>query len=286
MFEASGFLRKMRVTAGTPVEYQLVLRHEASSDEDEPAQHLIDLNAYIGRDIQLDFSGQIGCVNCGRQTSKSFSQGYCYPCFRKLAECDLCVMSPEKCHYHEGTCRDPEWGEANCMQDHVVYLANSSAIKVGITRQGQMPTRWIDQGAIQALPILHTSTRQLAGLAEDCIREFVSDRTQWQTMLKGRIPEIDLASEWQSLLPKVKDKLDDLSTRHGEGALNLVEPDEITRITFPVETHPEKVKSLNFDKTPEIEGRLQGIKGQYLILDSGVLNVRKFTAYQIQFAAQ
>lgn len=269
-----GHLRKMRVVAGQPVEYFLRL-----GDKE------VVLNQYIGKPVKLQHTGDIQCVNCERTTKKSFSQGYCYPCFRRLAECDLCVMSPEKCHYHEGTCRDPEWGEAHCMQPHTVYLSNSSAIKVGITRDGQMPVRWIDQGAIQALPVLNTSSRQLAGFAEDVIRKHISDRTQWQTMLKGKIPELDLPGEWKKVQKLVRDDLEALQKKHGKDAVVRAKPEEITRITFPVNEHPEKVKSLNFDKTPEIEGVLNGIKGQYLILDSGVLNVRKFTAYEIEFEA-
>jgi len=269
---ASGCLKKMRTTPGQPVQYQLVIGDE-----------LVELNPYIGGSIELSFSGRIECVNCSRSTKKSFNQGYCYPCFKKLAECDQCVMSPEKCHFHEGTCRDPEWGKKYCMQGHTVYLANSSSIKVGITRDGQLPTRWIDQGAIQGVPVIQTATRQLAGFAEDAIREYVSDRTQWQTMLKGKIDEMDLKEEWSKLLPQVSDKLQALQQAHGAESIKINELDDITRITFPVIEHPEKVKSLNFDKTPEVSGKLMGIKGQYLILDSGVINIRKFTAYEIEF---
>ena len=142
----SGSLRKMRAVLSDPVDYFLVL------DETE-----VPLNEILGCNIKLEFHGLIHCIYCGRKTSKSFNQGYCFPCFRKLARCDLCIVSPEKCHYHEGTCREPKWGQENCMTEHVVYLSITSGLKVGITRSTQVPTRWIDQGATQAQPIFIVS---------------------------------------------------------------------------------------------------------------------------------
>ena len=148
----SGELRKMQASLPADesdvVQYQMVL-----------GEKRVDLNDFIGEDLTLNYSGEIHCVHCNRKMNKSFNQGYCYPCFTKLAQCDSCIMSPEKCHYHAGTCRQPEWGDEFCMTDHFVYLANSSGIKVGITRGSQIPTRWMDQGAIQALPIFRLSTR-------------------------------------------------------------------------------------------------------------------------------
>ncbi len=125
----------------SPVSYLLPLDDE-----------LIPVNQFIGKALSLTFQGEIHCIECGRKTRKSYNQGYCFPCFKSLASCDMCIMKPETCHYQQGTCRQPEWGETHCFQDHYVYLANSSAIKVGITRGTQIPTRWIDQGASQALP--------------------------------------------------------------------------------------------------------------------------------------
>lgn len=135
---ARGALSKMtaRLESNAPVQYAFRL------DDREVA-----VNPLIGRPLRLEYLGSIFCTHCGRKTKKSFSQGYCYPCFTRLAQCDSCIVSPEKCHYEQGTCREPEWGERFCMTDHVVYLANSSGVKVGITRASQIPTRWIDQGA-------------------------------------------------------------------------------------------------------------------------------------------
>ena len=141
---------------------------------------LLEMNPLIGQGIRLTHSHTINCIACGRETKKSFAQGYCYPCFRSLAACDMCVMKPETCHYAEGTCREPEWGDTHCFIPHYVYLANSSGIKVGITRETQVPTRWIDQGATQALPIFEVSNRLQSGLIEVALKKYVSDRTDWR----------------------------------------------------------------------------------------------------------
>ncbi len=131
----------------------------------------VPVNPMIGQRLRLEYLGAIHCSHCGKRTKTSFSQGYCYPCMTKLAQCDVCIMAPEKCHYDAGTCREPSWGEQFCMTDHIVYLANSSGIKVGITRATQLPTRWLDQGASQALPIMRVATRQQSGLVEDVLME-------------------------------------------------------------------------------------------------------------------
>ena len=137
----------------------------------------IEMNSLIGKPIKLAFIGDIYCSNCGNRTSKSFSQGYCFPCARSLARCDMCIMKPETCHYHLGTCREPEWGLSNCFSPHIVYLANSSGPKVGITRASNMPGRWIDQGAISALPILKVNSRIDSGQIESALKPFIADKT-------------------------------------------------------------------------------------------------------------
>jgi len=242
----------------------------------------VELNDLIGQSIRLTYAGVINCVACGRKSNKSFNQGYCFPCFRGLAQCDSCIMSPEKCHFHLGTCREPDWGEQNCMIDHFVYLANTSALKVGITRHSQIPTRWVDQGAVQALPIARVSSRRLSGLLEVAIGQSVADKTAWQTMLKGQPEAIDLYAARDSLLAQYEETIAALQTEFGVQALQTLPEAEVVEITYPVSTYPDKVKALNFDKQAVVEGRLVGIKGQYLILDCGVLNVRKFGGYHLQ----
>jgi len=269
-----GQLRKMHSRLDRPVHYELPL-----SDQ------LIALNPLIGKPIKLVYTGKIFCVECGRQTKKSFNQGYCYPCFISLAQCDMCIMKPETCHYAAGTCREPAWGEAFCFQPHFVYLANSSGIKVGITRQTQIPKRWIDQGAVQALPIFKVPSRYVSGLVEVAIAKHVSDKTSWQQMLKSQAVPINLVAKRDQLIKDCEPELADIKQRFGEQALELLADEHAVDIHFPVDSYPVKVKSFNLDKEPEVAGVLHGIKGQYLLLDTGVINIRKFSGYEVAFSA-
>ncbi|MFP6807897.1 MAG: DUF2797 domain-containing protein [Pseudomonadales bacterium] len=267
-----GSLRKMTSRHNDPVDYYLTL------GDDE-----IHLNPYIGSRIRLRFSGKISCLHCGRLTKKSFSQGYCFPCFRKLAECDLCLMSPERCHFDAGTCRDESFAERFCMNEHIVYLANSTGIKVGITRRENIPTRWIDQGAVQALPVFSVQTRQQSGFVEVAFKAHISDKTHWQRMLKETPEHIDLPALRDQLLLDISEDIKALQERFGIQAVQAITDAEVQTFNYPVEQHPTKVKSMNFDKMPEVEGVLQGIKAQYLIFDIGVINLRKFTSYEVEF---
>jgi hypothetical protein len=241
----------------------------------------VPVNPLIGTKLRLEFLGEINCTHCGRKTKKSFSQGYCYPCMTKLAQCDVCIMSPERCHYDAGTCRDPSWGEQFCMTDHVVYLANSSGIKVGITRATQLPTRWLDQGASQALPIVRVATRQQSGFVEDLFRSQVGDRTNWRALLKGDAEPVDLAAVREQLFESCAEGLRTLQERFGLQAVQPLHDVAPIEIRYPVEQYPAKIVSFNLDKDPIVEGTLMGIKGQYLIFDTGVINIRKYTAYQL-----
>jgi hypothetical protein len=191
-------------------------------------------------------------------------------------------MSPERCHYDKGTCREPAWGEEFCMQSHIVYLANSTGIKVGITRPSQVPTRWIDQGAIQALPIMRVASRQLSGFVEVIYKAHVSDKTHWQRMLKGEGEPLDLRALRDDLYPLVRAEIEALQATHGINAVMPVTDVEPIDISYPVLQYPVKVSSMNLEKTPEVGGTLQGIKGQYLIFDTGVINLRKYTGYDIE----
>ena len=199
----------------------------------------------------------------------------------KLAQCDVCIMAPEKCHYDAGTCREPSWGEQFCMTDHVVYLANSSGIKVGITRATQLPTRWLDQGASQALPIMRVATRQQSGLVEDVLRSQVPDRTNWRALLKGDAEVLDLPAIRDQIFDACVDGLRELHGRFGLQAIQPLADAEVVQMKYPVEAYPKKIVSFNLDKDPVAEGTLLGIKGQYLIFDTGVINIRKYTAYQL-----
>lgn len=241
----------------------------------------VPVNPMLGQTVRLEYLGAIHCSHCGRKTKTSFSQGYCYPCMTKLAQCDVCIMSPERCHYDAGTCREPSWGEQFCMTDHVVYLANSSGIKVGITRATQLPTRWLDQGASQALPILRVATRQQSGLVEDLLRSQVADRTNWRALLKGDAEAVDLVAVREQLFDSCAEGLKALQERFGLHAIQPLHDSQPLEIRYPVEAYPSKIVSFNLDKNPVAEGTLLGIKGQYLIFDTGVINIRKYTAYQL-----
>ncbi len=262
-----GNLRKMDVDATSPVTYRLELGGRS-----------VTLNDWLGQTVRLEYLHQIECIHCGRVTNKSFNQGFCYPCFRSLAQCDRCIMSPEKCHFHLGTCREPEWAMDHCMRPHVVYLANTSAIKVGITRENQVPTRWIDQGATQALPALRVSQRYHAGMIEDAFRVHLSDRTNWRNMLKNETCEADLLETFERLWPEVEGRLGEELRRDVEV---IAAVDGIVDLDYPALAYPQKISSFNLDKDPVAAGRLDAIKGQYLILDGGVINLRKYGGYLV-----
>jgi hypothetical protein len=269
--EKSGNIQKLTTLLEETVQYHLPIGDD-----------MVPMNSLIGNSISLSFLGEINCIACGRKTSKSFSQGFCYPCFQSLAQCDSCIVKPEQCHYFEGTCREPEWGEKHCLQDHYVYLANSSGIKVGITRGTQLPTRWMDQGASQALPIFRVKNRLLSGLVEVVFKQHVADKTHWQRMLKGKPETIDLAAKRDELFATCAKDIAAILKQHDDDAITPLTDERVIVIDYPVDEYPSKVKSLNFDKTPKISGVLVGIKGQYLIFDTGVLNIRKFSGYKVR----
>ncbi len=275
MSATEGALRKMLTAHEDTVRYTLPV-----------GEARVDMNALLGHKLTLEFAGAIHCINCDRVTKKSFNQGYCYPCFQRLAACDSCIMSPEKCHYDAGTCREPEWGEANCMIEHVVYIANTSGLKVGITRGSQVPTRWMDQGAIQALPIFRVQTRYQSGLVETAFKPHVNDRTAWQAMLKGVAEVMDMEAERDRLYELTEPSISALQQQFGLQAISRAVDAPVYGFNYPVLEYPQKVKSLNLDKQPVVEGTLVGIKGQYLIFDTGVINMRKYGGYTLTLATE
>lgn len=271
----SGTVQKMSTRLDTPVSYQLKI-----------GDSVVDMSAALDQPLSLRATGRIFCVNCSKLTRSSFSQGYCYQCFTKLAECDSCIIAPENCHYEQGTCRDPVWADHFCMQDHVVYFANSSGLKVGITRASQVPTRWIDQGATQALAVVRTRSRHQAGLVEAMFRQHVTDRTNWRNMLKGEQEVIDLLAERDRLFALCQPQLTELQQRFGVHAFSVINGVDPVSLEYPVRSFPEKLVSLDLEGGTVVSGRLLGIKGQYLILDTGVLNVRKYTGHELELTLQ
>ncbi len=268
----TGALHKMHVRAdeSNTVNYTLSIGNET-----------ININALIGKEVSLTFNGEINCVHCNRKTKKSFNQGYCYPCLISLAQCDSCIIKPEKCHFHEGTCREPQWGQAHCFNEHFVYLANTGTVKVGITRQisNTISSRWMDQGATQATVMLRVPDRLTSGLVETLCKNHIADKTNWRTMLKGQPENVDLNQVKQALLGSIENELNALKQEKGLQAICEVDG-PVYDIHYPVEQYPVKIKSLNLDKEPGFSGTLQGIKGQYWMLDNDrVINIRKFAGY-------
>ena len=244
----------------------------------------IDINALIGKSINLSFDNEIRCTHCNAKTKKSFNQGYCYRCLITLAQCDSCIIKPELCHYNEGTCREPEWGETHCLSDHFVYISNTGNLKVGITRHvtDGVSSRWIDQGATQAIAMLRVPDRLTSGKVEMLCKQHIGDKTNWRTMLKGVITEQDLVAKRDELLDLIQPELEALAQEKGIQAFTRLDTPAID-IAYPVEQYPEKIKSINLDKTPEFDGVLQGIKGQYWLLDGDrVINIRKYAGYHVE----
>lgn len=262
-----GNLRKMTTIAGDPVQYQLRLGEDT-----------VAMNDLIGQSIHIHYEGVINCKICGRKTSKSFGEGMCYPHFMTHPANSPCILRPELCEGHLGKGRDVEWEQEHHVQPHAVYLALSSAVKVGVTRETQIPTRWIDQGASQAIVLAETPYRQLAGQIEVALKEHYTDKTSWQRMLKNEVDEsADLIAE----------KAKAVELLPAEFQQYVSEDDEVAELIYPVQAYPPKVKSLNLDKIADIGGTLQGIKGQYLLLDENrVFNVRKHTGYLVEITVE
>ncbi|MCY4643495.1 MAG: DUF2797 domain-containing protein [Bacteriovoracales bacterium] len=261
-----GNLLKMKSTLKEVVDYVLPVGSES-----------IPLNELVGQRVKISYLGQINDIYDGSVIKKSYAQGYSYKNFISLARCDSCIVQPEKCHHHKGTCREPGWGEENCFVDHVVYLAVTSAVKVGITRRSQIPTRWIDQGAVKAIPLVIVKDRLTAGLIEVEMKSAFGDKTNWRKMLGGENELLDLTELREGVFDQFADLFDD----HGAEEAH---EGEIT-IDYPVKRYPEKIKSVVLDKNPVIDDVLCGIKGQYLIFEKSVFNVRNHQGYRIRLAA-
>lgn len=246
--------------------YEIPIRYSLSIGDEK-----IGLNEWIGENIRLTYKQEIRCHACGRITKKSFNSGYCFPCFKSLPENDLCIVKPHECHYELGTCRDSSFGDTHCMVPHYVYLALSSGVKVGLTRKTNVPKRWIDQGAVQAIPIAELPTRKMAGELEFALSQVLPDKTNWRKMLKGDLEIADLFEVLRSVQPHVPESF----RRY------MLEETELLEFIYPIAEEIGKITSFSFDKEEVIEGRLIGIKGQYVLLDNGVINVRKHTGYKI-----
>ncbi|MFT4987160.1 MAG: hypothetical protein ACI8U0_002807, partial [Flavobacteriales bacterium] len=266
--EYTGNIRKMKSSLEDKVQYTLPLYDVLNPGVE------VDMNAFIGKEIQLRFHDQINCVVTGKKINKTYGDGMSYDAFMKSPMAVPSIIRPELSRIHEGIAlRDKEWEERNHLTPHVTYLSLTSEIKVGVTRQTQIPTRWIDQGAVQAIVLAETPYRQAAGLVEVALKEHVADKTNWRKMLTNTIEDnTPLEEKKYELIEMLPSDLQQW----------VSDDDEILEIEYPVLQYPEKVKSIKFDKAPLIEKKLLGIKGQYLLFeDDLVMNMRSQTGYKI-----
>ncbi|HQV34749.1 MAG TPA: DUF2797 domain-containing protein [Flavobacterium sp.] len=259
-----GVLTKMQTELGNPIQYYLVFENS-----------FLNLNQLLDKELEISFQGY-QCLQCGKK-KKIFRQGYCYDCYMSSASVGDWIMKPELSTAHlDIEDRDLDYERKVQLQPHIVYLALSSEVKVGVTRGTQVPTRWIDQGAVQAIPILELPNRYLAGITEVALKNNYADKTNWQKMLKNEVPQVDLIQERLKAGNFLPDEVRDY---YAENNSHLYE------FHYPVLTYPKKVTSLSLDKTPLFQGKLSGIKGQYLLFQDGtVFNVRTFEGYVVKIS--
>ena len=254
-----GVLTKMQTEFGNPIQYYLVF-------EDS----FLNVNQMVGKEVTIDFVGY-QCLNCGKK-KKIYRQGFCYDCFYSSAAVGDWIMRPELSTAHLGVAdRDLEYEQKVQLQPHIVYLALSSEVKVGVTRKTQVPTRWIDQGANEAITIVEVPNRYLAGITEVALKNHYADKTNWRKMLTNDIELVDLVAERLKLEALIPEEAREYF---------VLDKNDLYQMDYPVEVYPTKVKSLNLDKTPSFQGKLMGVKGQYLIFeDNTVFNIRGSEGY-------
>jgi uncharacterized membrane protein len=211
---------------------------------------------------------------CCGLNKKIYRQGFCYDCFYSSAQVGDWIMKPELSTAHlDIEDRDLDYEKSVQLQPHVVYLALSSEVKVGVTRKSQIPTRWIDQGASKAIEIVEVPNRYLAGITEVALKNHVSDKTSWQKMLKNDVLDVNLIEEREKLKQFIPDEAQPYF---------LANNGKVVEINYPVLKYPTKISSLNLEKTPVFSGKLVGVKGQYLIFeDFTVFNVRNSEGYKV-----
>ena len=261
----SGNLLKMRTEFRQPIDYFLQIGNQE-----------VYLNDLLDKTLVFDYNGVINCIHCGKRTRKSFNQGFCFSCMQTAPEADESVIRPELSKAQFGIAKDMEWSVENDLVDHYVYLSLTNELKVGVTRYHQIPTRWIDQGAVKAIKLAKTPNRHIAGVIENFLKQHLADTTRWQAMLKDEVPgDIDLIAE--------KKRVGALL--HPELQKYLVDDPEVVEIEYPGTFQLEKIKSVTFDSEKRIEGKLVRIKGQYLIFENEtVMNIRKHNGYFVNFS--
>jgi hypothetical protein len=256
-----GVLSKMQTEFGNPIQYYLVFESD-----------FLNMNQLLSKEIEIRFEGY-QCLNCSKN-NKIHRQGFCYDCFYSSPAVGDWIMKPELSTAHLGIAdRDLDYESKVQLQPHIVYLALSSEVKVGVTRITQMPTRWIDQGAEKAISIVEVPNRYLAGITEVALKNHFSDKTNWRKMLTNDIVLMDLLehrSKIQNLLPEEVQEY------------FYADKNDLYEMNYPVLSYPKKINSFSLEKSPSYKGKLTGIKGQYLIFEDGtVFNVRAFEGYVV-----
>lgn len=260
----TGDLRELEPTFGVPISYSLRLV-SANGPRSIPIA--------VGDTVVFRPTGVLRCVACGRSVNKLYQNGYCFPCVQTLAECDLCIVKPHQCHFHLGTCRDEAFAAEQCMVPHYVYIAWSSGFKVGITRKGRQFKRWMDQGAMEAAVIAEVPDRKTAGDLEVHIAQSMADKTNWRKMLADEEgpdrPLVEVAREVQSSVAET----------YRPYLVVDVRPE---RLAYPRQPgFTITLTSLAFTSDKPVGGVIRGIKGQYLMFDDGVLNVKRWAGHEV-----
>ncbi|MFV0530075.1 MAG: DUF2797 domain-containing protein [Flavobacteriales bacterium] len=261
--KVEGVLKKMITENGKPVNYFLDLD-----------THIINVNQFINKSLYFKHIGY-KCLNC-HEDKLIFRQGFCKKCFFETPIAGDWVMKPELSQAHLGIeDRVLEYEEKIQLQPHIVYLANSSNLKVGVTRESQIPTRWIDQGAESAIPLVRVPNRYLAGITEVALKEYVADKTNWRKMLTSNSPEINLLETKKSLKKYLPQEVQEFYT----------EDSKEYHFDFPMNSYPEKIHSINLTKLPEFKKVLKGIKGQYLVFeDQTAFNIRSNEGFRVELS--
>ncbi len=270
-----GVLQKMRTEASAPVSYFL---RDAAPGSDAPE---LAVNPLIGAQVSLRFTGNFVCTACGKTDEHTFDNGYCSACMKTRADADMCMMKPHLCHHgrEDYPCRDEVFAVERCFQPHYLYASLTSDVKVGITRHTNVPSRWIDQGAVLATTLARLPSRRAVGLVEHAMAEDFKDRTHWMKMLKGTPDE----SALDETVARMEQRLGELGA---EGVLP-VEQRIRTRLVYPLDAPPEKVKSTNLEKVGAVTGLLLGIKGQYWIFEGGaVVNIRRHSGHCAEISVE
>lgn len=234
----------------------------------------VDMNEWVGQHVTLEFLNEIHCRKTGQKIKKTFGEGLSYSAWLDDPGSVESVLRPELSRIHEGIAlRDFDWEHKHHNQPHYVYLSQTGGFKVGVTRTTNAPFRWHDQGAVGALVIATVPYRQLAGEIEVALKSIVADKTNYRKMLTDVAFDAEGLMDWQEAC------YDELGVVYESFFVDESDP---IRFDYPVNQYPEKIQSRTLDKQPKVEGILVGIKGQYLLFESGeVINVRRHSGYRV-----